>query len=176
MALGKENTRIRSHMLDNVELKIGAAPAWTSVGKTNRWKISYEIDENVAVMADNAEVGMPSVRRAWIEVDLAQSHPEEVKLLDDILGTGTCEFWAGGGTIGDDICEWYIPEVELSGGGGLETPAGANMQIPIKLRANPQSSNISGVGTDLPDASNQGDAVAFNGNNEFFAYFVSAAE
>lgn len=178
MALGKSNPRIRSHILDNFNLKIGAVPAWTQIGKTNRAKLMYEIDKNVAVMTDESEVGMPSVRRAWLELDLAQTHPEEMKLIDDILATGTCEAWGQAGTIGEDICEIYIPEVEISGGGGLESPAGGgNMNIPIVLTANPQSAIVGDVGGSvLPEDTNQGAAVAFVGFNEFFAYWVTATE
>lgn len=175
MALGKKNSRIRSHMGDNGYLKFGDSPAWVQFGKSNRWKVVYEIENKSAVMADETEVILPSIRRASIEIDIAQTHPEEVALIDALRTSPTIEFWGDGAEVDGDPSEFYIPELVVGGGIEIETPAGDNMKILLKLGIQPQSALVSGVGTDLPTVSVQGDAVAFTGNNEFFAYFVAEA-
>jgi len=175
MALGKANTRVRSHMGDNCQLKFGAGPTWSSIGKTNRWKLSYELETKTVVFADETELKIQSVRRATIEIDLAQTHPDEMGLIDDLRNTSTVSFWGNAGTIGTDVCELYAPEVEIAGVSDLETPAGDNMKIKLSLSLAPQSAVVTGVGTAFPTDSIQGDAVTFTGENEFFAYFVASA-
>ena len=173
MALGKNNKRIRSHMGDNGWLKFGNPSAWSQIGKSNRWALSYELGDKESVMADETTVSMQGIRKASLEIELAQSHPEEMALIDDLrLSETVIEFWGDGGKVDGDDCEIYIPECIVTGTTVLETPAGDNIKIKLNLKINPQSDVFDLQGTDLPSASLHGDDVVTS-KNEFFAYYVA---
>lgn len=173
MALGKNNARIRSHMGDNGWLKFGNPGAWEQIGKSNKWSLSYELGDKEAIMADETTVSMQSVRKAMVEIELAQSHPEEMALIDSLRNSdSTIEFWGDAGRVDGDDCEIYIPELIVTGTTKLETPAGDNIKIQLNLKINPQDDVFQFQGTDLPSVSNHGSDV-IDSNNEFFSYFVA---
>ncbi|MBV6480206.1 MAG: hypothetical protein HGGPFJEG_03058 [Ignavibacteria bacterium] len=172
MALGKNNARIRSHMGDNGHLKYGNPGAWSQIGKSNRWSLTYELGDKEAVMADETVVSMQSIRKVTLEIDLAQSHPEEMALIDQLRNSETgIEFWGDAGKIGTEYCEVYIPDLIVTGSTKLETPAGDNIKIQLNLKVNPQSDVFEVQDVDLPTATNHG-GTAVESENEFFAYFV----
>lgn len=173
MALGKNNKRIRSHMGDNGFLKFGNPAAWSQVGKSNKWGLSYDLGGKESVMADETTVNMQSTRKASVELMLAQSHPEEFALLDQLRESETpVEFWGDAGKIDDEYCEVYARECIITGVTKLETPASDNIQIQLDLKINPQSDKFDVLDTDLPTVTNHGNTPV-ESNNEFFAYFVA---
>lgn len=173
MALGKNNARIRSHMGDNGHLKYGSPAAWTQIGKSNRWKLTYELGDKEAVMADETTVYMQSIRKASVEIDLAQSHPEEMALIDLLRNSTTgIEFWGDAGLMGSEYCEIWIPELIITGTTDLETPASENIMIRLNLKVNPQAAVFQAQGIDLPTLTHHG-ATPVTSKNEFFSYFVA---
>lgn len=176
MALGKSNSRIRSHMGDNGHLKFGDPAAWEQFGKSNKWALTYELGDKEAVMADETTVNMQSIRKASLEIELAQSHPEEMALVDDLRNSASpVEFWGDCGRVDGDDCELYIPEVIVTGSTKLETPAGDNIKILLNLKINPQDDVFEVQDSDLPTATNHG-ATPVESKNEFFAYFVAVPD
>lgn len=176
MALGKNNSRIRSHMGDNGYLKFGDPAAWSQIGKSNKWSLTYELGDKEAVMADESVVNMQSVRKASLEIELAQSHPEEMALIDDLRNSETgVEFWGDAGKIASDYCEIYIPELIVTGSTKIETPASDNIKIQLNLKINPQDDVFELQDTDLPTATSTGSTV-ITSNNEYFAYFVAVPD
>ena len=175
MALGKSGARIRSFFGNNCQLKFGVSPAWSEIGHLNRWKLHPTLGKKEIELADDTKMAKAGSRAVEIELDLAQSHPEELALLDSLFNSPNIEFWGDAGSVDGDTNEIYAPECSLSYDGDLNSPSADNMKIPIILTLIPQSANVAGVGTDLPTDTIQGDAVAFNGSNEFFADFVASA-
>lgn len=173
MTLGKNNSRIRSHMGDNGYLKFGDPAAWSQIGKSNRWALSYELSDKEAVMADETTVNMLGIRKAMLEIELAQSHPEEMALIDDLRNSESgVEFWGDAGKIGSEYCEIYIPELIVTGVTKIETPASDNIKIQLNLKMNPQDDIFTLQDLDLPTVTNHGSTV-ISSKNEFFAYFVA---
>jgi hypothetical protein len=172
MALGKSNPRIRSHMGDNGHFKFGDPAAWEQFGKSNRWKLTYSLGSKESEMADQSVVNMTAVRKATLEIDLAQSHPEEMALVDSLKNSDTIEFWGDCGTIGNDKCELYIKELIMSGDVDLETPASDNIKLKFSLKIQPQADVYDVQDTDLPTASVHG-GTPVESKNEFFNYFVA---
>ncbi len=173
MALGKNNARIRSHMGDNGHLKFGSPAAWSQFGKSNKWSLTYELGDKESVMADETTVNMQSVRKAMLEIEIAQSHPDEMGLIDDLRNSETgIEFWGDAGKISTSFCEIYIPELIVTGSTKLETPASDNIKIQLNLKVNPQSDVFEVQDLDLPTATNHG-STPVESKNEFFAYFVA---
>ena len=176
MALGKNNARIRSHMGDNGYLKFGDPAAWSQIGKSNKWALTYELSDKEAVMADETTVNMTGIRKAMLEIELAQSHPEEMALIDDLRNSETgIEFWGDAGIISGENCEIYIPELIVTGSTKLETPASDNIKIQLNLKVNPQDAVFTLQDLDLPTVTNTGGTV-ISSKNEFFAYFVAVPD
>ncbi len=176
MALGKNNKRIRNHMGDNGHLKFGDPAAWSQFGKSNKWSITYDLGGTESEMADKTIVNMQGTRKAMIEIEMAQTHPEEFALLDQLrLSETGIEFWGDADRIGTEDCEIYVPEAIITGVAKLETPASDNMRILVSLKVNPQSDIFQVQDVDLPSVSNHG-GTPVDSNNEFFAYYVAVPD
>ena len=176
MALGKSNPRIRSHMGDNGYIKFGDPAAWSQIGKTNKWALTYELGDKETTMADETIVNLQSTRKAMLEIELAQSHPEEMALIDQLRNSETgIEFWGDAGKIGTENLELWIPEAIITGSTKLETPAGDNIKIQLNLKINPQADVFEVQDSDVPSVSNTG-ATPILSNNEFFNYYVAVPD
>lgn len=172
MALGKENKRIRDAFGDNGYLFYGSPGAYEQIGKTNRWAIIYDVPLKKITMSDKSQVQQRDIISATLEIDLAQSHIDEMQLLDLLLGSELIKFWGDMGNIGDDYMECYIPELIAGGSLKMETPASDNIKIPLILGIQPQGSLFTFQDTDLPTVSNHGSTV-IESKNKFYHPFVA---
>lgn len=172
MSLGKNNKRVRSHMGDNGHLMYGDPAAWVQFGKSNSWKLTYELGDKEAVMADESVVNMQAVRKAMLEIELAQSHPDEMGLIDDLRNSPSIAFWGDAGKIQSENLEIYIPELIVSGSVELGTPAGDNIKLKLTFKVQPQSDVFEIQDVDLPTDTNHG-STAVESKNEFFNYFAA---
>lgn len=175
MALGKNNKRVRSHMGDNGYLMYGDPAAWEQFGKSNSWKLTYELGDKEAVMADESVVNMQAVRKATLEIELAQSHAEEMGLIDDLRNSPSIQFWGDAGNIQGEDLEIFIPELIVSGSVELGTPAGDNIKLKLTFKVQPQSDVFTAQDLDLPTVSNHG-GTPVESKNEFFNYFVAVPD
>ena len=172
MALGKDNSRIRDAFGDNGHLFYGSPGAWEQIGKTSRWAVMYDNPLKKLTMSDKSQVQKRDIISATLEIDLAQSHIDEMQLLDLLMGSAVVKFWGDMGKIGDDNMEIYIPEIIAGGNIKLETPANDHIKIPLILGIQPQGDLFTFTGTDLPTASNHGTS-SIESLNKFYHPFVA---
>jgi len=174
MALGKNNKRIRSHFGDNCHIAFGDPTAWEQIGKTNRWALIYKIGLTQAEMSDKSKVHIDDVTEAMLEIDLAQSHFDEIKFIDLLRNSETIRFWGDLlKTDGDDL-EMYVPELIIGGDIKLETPSSSNIKIPLAFGVQPQGDVFQFQGVDLPTATKHGSGV-ITSTNQFFSVFKAVA-
>lgn len=175
MALGKNNKRIRGAFGDNGHFKFGDPLAWEQYGKSNRWSLTYEIGLAKSTMADKSQVKTRDIRDVMLEIDLAQSHVDEIQLIDLLMNSESISFWGSLGKIGSEDMELYIPELIVGGSIKIETPASDNIKIPLQLGVQPQGDVFAFQDTDLPTASKHGGTI-ITSDNEFFASFVAVPD
>lgn len=175
MALGKANERIRDAFGDNGHFFYGSPGAYEQIGKTNRWAIMYDAPLKKITMSDKSQVQKIDVISATLEIDLAQSHVDEMQLLDLLMGSELVKFWGDMGNIGDDYMELYIPELAAGGSIKMETPASDNIKIPLVLGIQPQGGLFTFQDVDLPSASRHGSTV-IQSKNKFYHPFVAVPD
>lgn len=170
MALGKTNKRIRSHFGDNCHLMFGDPLAWAQIGKTNRWALSYKLGLIKAEMADKSQVHLEDITEVMLEIDLAQSHIDEIALIDILKASETVRFWGDMLKTDGDDQEIYIPELIIGGDIKIETPSSTNIKIPLNFGVQPQSDLFEFQGVDLPTATKHGETPIESTNNYFCVY------
>jgi hypothetical protein len=168
--LGKNNDRLRGQFGDNGHFKFGNPNAWESLGKSTKWAIKYSNPLVDWVMADNSIVKGRKTSGAMLEIDLAQSHVDEMQLLDLLMNSPSISFWGDMGSADGDDMECYIPELIAGGDLNLETPSNL-IKIPLVLGIQPQDGLFSFQGADLPLDSQHGDTI-ITSLNKFYHPFV----
>lgn len=175
MSLGKDNKRIRGAFGDNGHFYYGSPGAWEQIGKSLRWAIMYDVPLKKIGMADKSQVQIRDIESASLEIDLAQSHVDEMHLLDLLIGSELVKFWGDMGKIGTEYMECYIPELIAGGSQKYETPASDVIKVPLALGVQPQGDIFTFQGTDLPVATRHGSAV-LTSLNKFYHPFVAVPD
>lgn len=171
MSLGFYNDRIRSVFGDNCQLKIGATPAWTKLGKTNKTSFKDTPSTSTSKFSNGASLKRYNGEEVTLEVEIAQTSKEELDGLRALRGTSVPVYFDAG-KVGGKNQDFYAPEALVLDAVELESGASDNMKIKLMLSIAPQATPVTVTpSTGLPtDAKSHDVATLQTSVNNYYIF------
>ena len=175
MSLGPDNSRIRSVFGDNCQLKFGASPAWTKLGKTNKTFLKDTPSSSTSKFSNGASLKSYNGEEVTLEVEIAQTSKEEIDTLRALRGTSVPVYFDAG-KVGGKLQDFYAPEGMILDAVELESGASDNMKIKLMISITPQAAPVVVTpSTGLPaDAKSHSIATSQTSVNNYYLFIETA--
>lgn len=169
---GYNEKRLRGAFGDDCHFYFGDPGAWESIGITTKWGITYSVKLSQVTTSSKKIIHVEDISSATLDIDLAQSHVDEMYLLDRLRASDTVKFWGNMNSIQGEDMECYVPGIIAGGDLKIETPASDIIRLGFSLGIQPQAGLFEFQGIDLPSVTKHGSEV-LTSLNAFYHPFVA---